>query len=140
MNPFLAEKPLFRNKTFLHDTFFSQCVRCYASKTLLLEILGERMHGPPPTQMFWGPSLYFPLSLRPCVLYVAENFECICHVKCCTKKRILYIDAGECKRGTLLNNSLFQATSSSNICFSAIFCNSETMLTMNGCLTQRFIF
>src|SRR6218665_1726891 len=45
-DPFLAENPVFQNKTLINDTFFSQFVLCHASNStsLLLEILGGRMH------------------------------------------------------------------------------------------------
>ena len=46
-------------KKFVHLTFFSHFI------TLLLQILGGRMHGPSPPQILRGTVPLSPLSLRP---------------------------------------------------------------------------
>jgi len=46
--PIFAEKPLFQNKTFLHDTFFSQFLLCHASNNATSPNIGGWMHGPSP--------------------------------------------------------------------------------------------
>src|SRR6218665_3426514 len=54
-------------KEFLYDTFFYS-VRIFARMrqlTLLLQILGGRMHGPSPTSNFGGTVPPAPLGLRP---------------------------------------------------------------------------
>src|SRR6218665_323470 len=63
-NPFLDEKPLFQNKKFHRNTIL---VSSYFAAhpitllTLLLEILGGRMHGPSlPQILFWGTVPQFP--------------------------------------------------------------------------------
>ena len=58
------EQPLFLKK-FLCDTFFLLCLyfRAYPT-TLLLKILGGRMHGRPPPQI-WGDRPPVPLGHRP---------------------------------------------------------------------------
>src|SRR6218665_1664584 len=59
-DPFLAEKPLFQNKTFLHDTvltpLFTQFILCNASDNIRPTSLniGGRMCGPRPHLKFWG--------------------------------------------------------------------------------------
>src|SRR6218665_642920 len=56
------------SEKFLCHTFCIQFILSYASirpNTILLQILGGRMHGPSPLQIL-GAVLQFPLSLRPC--------------------------------------------------------------------------
>src|SRR6218665_1515828 len=72
-DPFLAEKPLFQKETFLHNTFF--LLSSYFAThpiTLLLEILGRRMHGPSPPPQILGDRPPAPLSLRP------WSMSCVC--------------------------------------------------------------
>src|SRR6218665_43704 len=53
-------------RKFLYDHFFL-CSYFHAHlTTLLLKILGRRMHWPSPTSHFGGPSTQSPLGLRPC--------------------------------------------------------------------------
>src|SRR6218665_4091533 len=67
--PFLYEKALFqKKKSFMTPFLFSLYFYTHPI-TLLLEILGGRMHGPFPHLKFWGdrpPVL--PIGLRPCSL------------------------------------------------------------------------
>src|SRR6218665_640362 len=56
-NPFLTRKHL-----FLLFSYF----RAHPT-TLLLKILGGRMHGPSPPQTLGGPSPQSPLGFRPCM-------------------------------------------------------------------------
>src|SRR6218665_789838 len=53
-DPYLAEKSLFHNKTFLHDTLFSHFVLCNASDNTTSRNIEGRMHGPSPTSNFRG--------------------------------------------------------------------------------------
>jgi len=50
---FLHQKPLFQNKKLLLQTFFTQFVLCLNPITVLLEILGGRMHGPSHPPQIW---------------------------------------------------------------------------------------
>jgi len=62
-DPILAEKPLFQNKTFLHNTFFSQFVLCNASdNTFLSKYWGDGCMGRPPPQILEGTSPRPPTS------------------------------------------------------------------------------
>src|SRR6218665_1538070 len=65
--PFLHQKSLYFKK-FLDDTFFYSCSSYFRvhPTTLLLKILGGRMHGPSPHLKFLGDRPPVPLSFRPC--------------------------------------------------------------------------
>ena len=62
---FTRETPISENNSLLSPFFYS--VRAFARirQTLLLKILGGRMHGPSPPQILGGT---VPLGLRPWVL------------------------------------------------------------------------
>src|SRR6218665_837270 len=61
---FYNKKPLFHNKTLLHNTIFCPFVLAAHPITLLLKILGGRMHGPPhPNFLGVGRSPLPPKSL-----------------------------------------------------------------------------
>jgi len=58
MNLSLTTKPLFENKNFIRDPFFSQFVLCHAlTVTLLLEILGDGGMGVPQPQLVLGETV-----------------------------------------------------------------------------------
>src|SRR6218665_3526142 len=66
--------PLYIYDPFLDETkipplyLFSQFVLCHASNnTTLRNIWGDGCMRRPPSQIFGGPSLQSPLSLRPCI-------------------------------------------------------------------------
>src|SRR6218665_3328968 len=94
------EKPLFQ-KEFLYDTFFTLFVLSHIRRTtLLLKILGGRMHGPSPTSNFGGPSPKFPhrspslllmtVNLVPVGLHFPNSRACINDAvmqKMCNDKR-----------------------------------------------------
>ena len=80
------EKPLFQKRIPLWHLFYS--VRTFAhTTTLLLKILGGRMHGPSPTSNFGGPSPKFPhrspslllmtMNLVPVGLHFPNSRACI---------------------------------------------------------------
>src|SRR6218665_1789441 len=72
-DPFLAEKPLFQNKTFLRYTFFSQFVLCRASNKHYFS-------------KYWGtdawavPHLYFWGGGRPSSPLKSPPMDAILHV------------------------------------------------------------
>src|SRR6218665_3562325 len=66
--PFLYEKALFqKKKSFMTPFLFSLYFHTHPI-TLLLDILGGRMHGPFPTKNFGGTVPQSSLGLRPCSL------------------------------------------------------------------------
>src|SRR6218665_2720932 len=68
-------------KEFLYDTFFLLCSYFRAHPaTLLLKILGGRMHGPSPHLKFWGDRPPVPLGLLPCA-YMCYMYEHCISVK-----------------------------------------------------------
>jgi len=72
------EKPLFQKRIPWWHLFILLCSYFRAhSTTLLLKILGERMHGPTPPQIFWGPSPSPPRSPPMCrpILPYAHSFH-----------------------------------------------------------------
>src|SRR6218665_1624026 len=58
-------RPKFLMTFFSHRPSFSDFTSI--RQTLLLKILGGRMHGPSPTSNFWGTVPPAPLGLRPCL-------------------------------------------------------------------------
>ena len=68
------EKHLFRKKIPWWHPFFTQFVFHTHPITLLLEVLGERMHGPSPSpQIFWGDRPPSPPPKSPCHMYLYRN-------------------------------------------------------------------
>ena len=67
-DPFFTRKtPISENNYFLDDTFFLLCSYFRAHPTtLLLKILGGRMHGPSPPQYLGDRPPSPPIGLRPC--------------------------------------------------------------------------
>jgi len=64
--PFLHKKNHYFRKEFRDDTFFLLCSYFRAHPTtLLLKILGGRMHGPSPPQILGDRPPPVPLGLRP---------------------------------------------------------------------------
>jgi len=63
---FLTKKPLFQKEILTWHLFLVCSYFVTHPRTLLLEIMGGRMHGPSPNSNFGGPSPQSPLSLRPC--------------------------------------------------------------------------
>ena len=60
-DPFLAEKPLFLNKTFLHDNFFSRLVLCHASNNTTSQNIGGTNAWAVPHLKFGGTVPALPL-------------------------------------------------------------------------------
>src|SRR6218665_3568015 len=67
-DPFLTRTTTISEKnSFMTPFLLCSSFRAHPT-TLLLKILGGRMHGPsPPPQILGGPSPQFPLGLRPCM-------------------------------------------------------------------------
>src|SRR6218665_3396689 len=76
------EESLFQNKKFINHTFFLLSSYFHTHPiTLLLEILGGRIHGPCSTSNFEGPSPQFSTSLRPRTTPLVRDTPSI-HARC----------------------------------------------------------